>query len=73
MFLKHSTKDDLIEILTLNDLFDPFNDTVVGRYQHGEEMQDPEKFSKSDLLFPSGEPLPRCWLDAHYRDSAVKR
>jgi hypothetical protein len=73
MFLKHSTKDDLVEILSLNDLFDPFSKTVVGRYQHGEEMQDPEKFAKSELQFPSGEPLPRCWLDAHYRDSAVSR
>lgn len=73
MFLKHSTKDDLVEILSLNDLFDPFCKHVVGRYQHGEEVQDPEKFNKSDLQFPSGEPLPRCWLDAHYRDSAVKR
>ncbi|HUT40306.1 MAG TPA: acetyltransferase [Gammaproteobacteria bacterium] len=73
MFLKHSTKDDLVEILSLNDLFDPFCKRVVGRYQHGEEAQDPEKFNKSDLQFPSGEPLPRCWLDAHYRDSAVKR
>jgi len=73
MFLKHSTKDDLVEILTLNDLFDPFCTTVVGRFQHGEEAQDPEKFNKTDLQFPSGETLPRCWLDAHYRDSAVKR
>jgi len=68
MFLKHSTKDDLIEILTLNDLFDPFCKTVVGRFQHGEEVQDPEKFGKDGLLFPSGERLPRCWLDAHYRE-----
>jgi hypothetical protein len=73
MFLKHSTKDDLVEILTLDDLFDPFCVTVVGRYQHGEEAQDPEKFSKSELQFPSGEMLPRCWLDAHYRDSPVSR
>jgi hypothetical protein len=73
MFLKHSTKGDLVEILALNDLFDPFSTLVVGRYQHGEEVQDPEKFSKSELEFPSGEALPRCWLDAHYRDSAVKR
>jgi hypothetical protein len=73
MFLKHSTRDDLVEILALNDLFDPFCATVVGRYQHGEEVQDPEKFTKADLQFPSGEPLPRCWLDAHYRDSTVMR
>lgn len=73
MFLKHSTKGDLIEILALNDLFDPFCKTVVGRYQHGEEAQDPEKFSKDELEFPSGEALPRCWLDAHYREDTLAR
>ena len=36
--------------------------------------EDPmEKFAKADLQFPSGEPLPRCWLDAHYRDQELKR
>lgn len=73
MFLKHSSKGDLIEILALNDLFDPFSTTVVGRYQHGEEAQDPEKFSKQELVFPSGESLPRCWTDAHYRENAITR
>jgi hypothetical protein len=42
---------------------------VVGRFHAGEEMQDPEKFTKKEMLFPSGEELPRCWLDAHYRES----
>ena len=72
MFLKDS-KDDLVEVLTLSDLFDPFSKTLVGRYQHGEEAQDPEKFNKADLCFPSGEDLPRCWVDAHYRDSELQR
>jgi hypothetical protein len=72
MFLKDS-KDDLVEVLTLSDLFDPFSKTLVGRYQHGEEAQDPEKFNKTDLCFPSGEDLPRCWVDAHYRDSELQR
>jgi hypothetical protein len=73
MFLMDRSKHDLVEILSINDLFDPFCDHVVGRYQHGEERQDPEKFTKSELVFPSGEALPRCWLDAHYRDSEVQR
>jgi hypothetical protein len=63
----------MIEILSLSDLFDPFNKTLVGRYQHGEEVQDPEKFNKSNLQFLSGEDLPECWLDAHYRDNELKR
>jgi hypothetical protein len=73
MFLKNKSNQDLVEVLTMKDLFDPFCKHLIGRYQHGEEMQDPEKFSKSNLCFLSGEPLPRCWLDAHYRDTEVKR
>ncbi len=73
MFLKNKINDDLVEVLTLRDLFDPFCDNLIGRYQHGEEMQDPEKFSKSNLVFLSGESLPRCWVDAHYRDEELQR
>jgi len=73
MFLKNKSNEDLVEVLTLKDLFDPFCDSLIGRYQHGEEVQDPEKFNKSDLSFMSGEPLPRCWTDEHYRDDELKR
>lgn len=73
MFLKEKTTDDLLEVLSLQDLFDPFNHELVGRYQRGEDPQDPEKFSKTGLVFPSGEALPRCWLDAHYRDTELQR
>ncbi len=68
MFLKDKTNGELVEILTLKELFDPFQDEVVGRYQQGEEVQDPEKLKKAELLFPSGEILPKCWVDPHYRD-----
>ncbi len=68
MFLKDKTNGELVEVLTLKNLFDPFLDEVVGRYQQGEEVQDPEKLKKAELLFPSGEPLPQCWIDPHYRD-----
>jgi hypothetical protein len=40
---------------------------VNGRFHAGEEMQDPAGFSKSELAFPSGEDLPRCWTDPAYR------
>jgi hypothetical protein len=73
MFLKQKSRDELIEVLTLAELFDPYNDTLIGRYQHGEEVQDPEKFSKQDLCFQSGEELPQCWTNAHYRDDEVQR
>ena len=73
MFLQEKLRHEMIEILSLSDLFDPFNKTLVGRYQHGEEVQDPEKFDKSNLQFLSGEDLPECWLDSHYRDNELNR
>ena len=33
----------------------------------GEEMQEPAAFAKGDLVFASGEYLPRCWLDPAYK------
>jgi len=73
MFLNERTTGHMVEVLSLGDLFDLFKDEVVGRYQYGEEVQDPEKFKKSDLNFLSGEPLPRCWTDPHYRDDELIR
>ena len=44
MFLKAKSNDDLVEVLSLKDLFDPFNDSIIGRFHAGEELQDAEKF-----------------------------
>ncbi len=68
MFLMQKNTEKLVEVLSLTDLFNPNHSTVVGRFHAGEEMQDPEKFPKKDIKFPSGEELPRCWLDVHYRE-----
>ena len=73
MLLNERTTGHMVEVLSLGDLFDLFKDEVVGRYQYGEEAQDPDKFKKSDLNFLSGEPLPRCWTDPHYRDDELIR
>lgn len=69
MFLKHKPSGDLVEVLDADALFDPCKPEVRGRFHVGEEMPDPGVFNKSDLIFPSGEKLPRCWLDAHYRST----
>lgn len=69
MFLRQKNTKKLVEVLSLTDLFNPNHKTVVGRYHAGEEMQDPEKFDKAEIEFPSGEDLPRCWLDSHYREA----
>ncbi len=70
MFLRNKVNHDIVEILDLDALFDPFKTRVAGRYHAGEEMQEPGMFNKPELVFPSGESLPRCWIDVHYRDSA---
>lgn len=67
MFLKNTTNGDMVEVLDVASLTDPGHDSVVGRYHAGEELQDPEIFGKAGLAFPSGEALPRCWVDADYR------
>ena len=73
MLLKEKSSGHLLEVLSLNDLFNLFEERIVGRFHYGEEVQDPEKFDKSDLVFLSGEDLPRCWTDPHYRDNALGR
>jgi hypothetical protein len=71
MFLKlnqHGEQNgSLVEVLDLKALVDPFAPTVHARIHGGEELQDPHHFEKEELSFPSGEALPRCWVDSHYR------
>ncbi len=69
MFLSHKENHELIEVLDLSDLFDPCKHEITGRFHAGEELQDPEAMSKSELMFLSGEPLPQCWLNANYRET----
>jgi len=67
MFLKNRNNSDIIEIIGDIDLTNLYHSKVMGRYQVGQEQQDLEEFSKSELVFLSGEELPRCWTDPHYR------
>jgi hypothetical protein len=60
---QHPQEDLLVEVLDPGALMDPFAPSVLARIQHGEEQQDPHHFAKADLRFPSGEPLPRCWIE----------
>ncbi len=64
MLLRTKATGDLIEVESLEELFSPFEQRVKGRNQAGQEEQDTVKFEKSELSFPTGEPLPRCWVDA---------
>lgn len=67
MYLKHAPSGDLVEVLDMRSLIAPNRKQVAGRFHAGEELQDPANFVKADLTFPSGEALPRCWTDPHYR------
>lgn len=67
MYLRHTHSGDLVEIADLSALFDPCRADISGRIHAGEELQDAAVFAKADLVFPSGEGLPRCWVDRAYR------
>lgn len=66
MMLKESGA--MVELSSPAELWNPFVAQVHGCRPAGEEMQDQEAFAKTDLMFLSGEHLPRCWLNPHYRD-----
>lgn len=67
MFLRDIKSNGLIEVLDINEVFNPFKEAVHGRTQAGEDTMDEGDFEKNMLVFPSGEPLPRCWCDSQYR------
>lgn len=67
MFVQNSQNQTLIKVLNPDDLFNPLHHTVQGRQQAGEEEQPVEDYAKDQLIFPSGEPLPQCWVDPNYQ------
>lgn len=73
MLLKQRSNGHLVEVVNVHELFNVMLPEIVARDQVGEEMQERESFRKCDLIFPSGEELPRCWTDPHYRDEEWKR
>lgn len=66
MFLKHVPTGDLVEVIDLPDVINPHSPTIRARSHSGDIIQRPENFLKKELVFPSGESLPKCWCDAHY-------
>ncbi|MBW4681725.1 MAG: acetyltransferase [Microcoleus vaginatus WJT46-NPBG5] len=66
MFLKDKETGSLIKIEDVESLFKPTQQEIEGRDQDGQEEQNTASFKKSQLIFPSGESLPRCWMDADY-------
>lgn len=71
MLLKTRSNDHMIDVTNLVDLMNVNVTEVIGRSQEGEEQQDPETYKKADLVFLSGEDLPHCWTDPHYRERDI--
>ncbi|MBD2625449.1 acetyltransferase [Trichormus variabilis] len=67
MFLQLKDSQDLIKIVDIQELLDPNSEIVHAQDQEGQEEQETDIYKKEELVFPSGEELPLCWLDAHYR------
>jgi hypothetical protein len=67
MFLQIKNSRDLVKIVDFQELIDPNSEIVHAKDQEGQEEQETDIYQKEDLVFPSGEKLPRCWLDANYR------
>ena len=68
MYLKHVPSGDLVEVIDLPDVINPASPTIRARAYTEEIIQRPENFLKSELVFPSGESLPLCWIDSHYNE-----
>lgn len=69
MLLQNKQTGTLVEIRDIEALSNPTKSSVTAQGQAGQEEQDPESFEKTQLIFPSGEDLPRCWIDANYRQN----
>ena len=69
MLLQDKRTGSLVEVKDFQSLIDPFEEEIIIQIQSGEEEQDPESSQKRDFIFPSGEELPRCWLDANYKNN----
>ncbi|MBE9184679.1 acetyltransferase [Microcoleus sp. LEGE 07076] len=67
MLLQEKESGDLIEIIDIATLVSPTKTEVGGKSQAGQEEQEPTTFEKSKLVFPSGEVLPRCWIEENYQ------
>lgn len=69
MLLQDKETGSLVEVKDITALVNPVENKIRGSLQSGEEEQNPEEIAKDRLVFPSGENLPRCWVDENYRES----
>lgn len=67
MLLRDTISGDLVEVSDISSLVNPFIDQLSVQFQCGEDLADYENCAKAALTFPSGEALPKCWVNGHYR------
>jgi hypothetical protein len=67
MLLQKKEDGTIVEIVDIQELIGPTHGEIMVKIQEGQEEQEPESVQKQNLVFPSGESLPMCWLDADYR------
>jgi len=67
MLMQDKTTGVLVKVLDVEELINPNKNAIAGQSQSGQEEQQPESFNKENLIFPSGEQLPRCWIDVDYK------
>ena len=67
MFLKETRTGDLVDVVDMGALVNPFAQQVNVQYQSGQDLADPVAIDKQNLAFPSGEELPECWVNGYYR------
>ena len=67
MFLQTKVRVVLVEVLDVTEVIVPREPLRHGRGPAGQAEPAPEEFAKGDLVFPSGETLPRCWQDVDYQ------
>ncbi|MGF1715595.1 acetyltransferase [Photobacterium chitinilyticum] len=67
MFLKEARTGDLVDVVDMSSLINPFSQNVTVQFQSGEDLADPVAIDKQALAFPSGEELPECWINGYYR------
>lgn len=63
MYLVSKENGDLVEVLDISALVDPCRSKLPGQCRTGREKPGQKVFKKSALSFPSGGPLPRCWVE----------
>jgi len=66
MFLMERKSENLLKIENVETLWDPFENRIIARSQAGEEEQPSSPVDKRDLVFPSGEELPECWMNPNF-------